>query len=748
MLTRNTSTAFASTAFADSSFADTPLATPLQTDLVMGDRRSFSTSSSATQPSEFDLVGQIPNSRNEVAAQLEPFLGGTIASDGSSLNGLVGDYFVGLNNPELRLRRVDSGVNFTWGAQSPDPTISSSNFIVRWSGKLVPQYSETYTFFTNADERTNLLINGQNVIFDGAEDGITQNRGQITLQAGQVYDIVLETSQSSGRSQAQLSWSSTSQQTEVVPTTRLFTTNPSASQLEALTPIPGPTPPVLQPPGSPLPTPTSSRSAMGINLAGVSDLAVEWVFVDAFKMARPWNSIGGTGELALTPEGWVAYLEEGQTAETIIFSEDIKPIGQYTLLYEGDGDLGFGLSNTQIISREPGRIVVEVLNQSSPVIINLTRTNPDNPVRNIQMIMPGFESTYQTQPFHPLYLEYVSQFSTLRFMDWAETNNSRVSNWSERTKLTSATQTGKAGVAMEYMVALGNTVNRDIWVNVPHEATDDYVRQMATLIRDSLKPGLKVYIEYSNEVWNSTFEQYSYLEELGQTNYPTVVTPEDPFTGILYAYADRSVQVFKIFEEVFGGTERLQRVMANQFVGPENNDLLLGWNDAYRSTDIFAVAPYVYGGSIQEYEEFDRTRNLSVDQVIDAMYAEMRTSTRELMLKNSAVTQKYNIQLSAYEAGQHLTTVQFPGEGDDPLKVQATNLFAEVNRSSRMRDLYTEYLNLWNSSGGGLMNHFYSVGPYNQYGFWGLKEYQTQDPNTAPKYLAVRDYIRQTTAPA
>ena len=46
---------------------------------------------------------------------------------------------------------------------------------------------------------------------------------------------------------------------------------------------------------------------------------------------------------------------------------------------------------------------VDSPNGGFPVI--LRETNPQNPIRNIRVIMPGFENTWQCDPFHPVFLK-------------------------------------------------------------------------------------------------------------------------------------------------------------------------------------------------------------------------------------------------------------------------------------------------------------------------------------------------------
>ena len=63
------------------------------------------------------------------------------------------------------------------------------------------------------------------------------------------------------------------------------------------------------------------------------------------------------------------------------------------------------------------------------------------------------------------------------------------------------------GVPIEVMINLANTLHGDPWFCIPHQATDDYVRQFAALLRARLDPTLRPHIEYSNEVWNTSFAQ-------------------------------------------------------------------------------------------------------------------------------------------------------------------------------------------------------------------------------------------------
>ena len=61
--------------------------------------------------------------------------------------------------------------------------------------------------------------------------------------------------------------------------------------------------------------------------------------------------------------------------------------------------------------------------------------------------------------------------------------------------------TGPGGVPVEEIVALANATGRNIWVNIPHHASDDYVRQFAKMLHDTLHPQIMVRLD-TDEVWN------------------------------------------------------------------------------------------------------------------------------------------------------------------------------------------------------------------------------------------------------
>lgn len=481
-----------------------------------------------------------------------------------------------------------------------------------------------------------------------------------------------------------------------------------------------------------------SNASMATNLAYVSYWAAEIKWVDLFRMSAPWipQEANGwtwnTGQpIAKDEFGWVQSLTPGQAAGTLM-ARDIKghyPGGLYTLLFDGKGTFTFHL-DAQVAKVEPGRIEVQVNPTGAGIHMKLTSTDPADPVRNIRFIMPGHEATYQSQPWYPPFLEMLQPYQALRFMDMQETNNSPLVHWSERTTPKHSTQMSPRGTALEHMIDLCNVTQKDAWFCMPHQASDDYVVQFATMVRDQLDPHLKVYVEYSNEVWNGIFSQFHYASQQAQA----LGLGGSAFESTLRFYSRRSVEVFDLWTNVFGDqAHRLVRTLAGHAHNPWTGLVIMDWQNAHQKSDAYAIAPY-FAGSLGDPGMQAQVQAMTVDQILD--YCEANLPTQLAHVANNAQnTQSRGLQLLAYEGGQHLS-----GHGGVENNDAITAKFLAANRHARMRDIYLAYLEGWKNAGGGLFFHFNSVETYSKWGSWGALETLGGDWNAAPKYAALVEF--------
>jgi hypothetical protein len=155
--------------------------------------------------------------------------------------GLKGEYYHATISAhewqDLVLTRIDPMVNFDWGTDSPEPgVVNSDDFTVRWTGMIEAPNSETYTFHTEADEGVRLWVNNELVIdtwtwnktWQVTQPPIELGSGDITLTAGQQYEIILEYYERGGNAMCKLSWSTPTLTQEAIPSRYLSVERPHA----------------------------------------------------------------------------------------------------------------------------------------------------------------------------------------------------------------------------------------------------------------------------------------------------------------------------------------------------------------------------------------------------------------------------------------------------------------------------------------------------------------------------------------
>jgi hypothetical protein len=123
-------------------------------------------------------------------------------------------------------------INFTWpdgstqGTNSPAAGITTNYFASRWSGEILPAFSQIYTFEYQVNLGGRVWVNGQLVVNNWPLPSVSSGTysGIISLEAGKRYPIVVEQYETTGSAEAILRWSGANLPEEVIPATRLFPT--------------------------------------------------------------------------------------------------------------------------------------------------------------------------------------------------------------------------------------------------------------------------------------------------------------------------------------------------------------------------------------------------------------------------------------------------------------------------------------------------------------------------------------------
>jgi hypothetical protein len=170
-------------------------------------------------------------------------------------NGLLGSYFNGNNFQTPVFSRIDYNVSFSeWGSIGIHYKLDQSNHSIRWTGQIMGQFSEAYTFTVESAGGVRLWVDGL-LILDRWQDaalGDLTSRS-IPLIAGKRYNIKLEYF-SDARTAVGLMWASNSLPKEYVPQSQLFSDGTVVPPI-----IPPVIPPVI-PPGQPVVTLTITAS--------------------------------------------------------------------------------------------------------------------------------------------------------------------------------------------------------------------------------------------------------------------------------------------------------------------------------------------------------------------------------------------------------------------------------------------------------------------------------------------------------
>jgi hypothetical protein len=256
-------------------------------------------------------------------------------------------------------------------------------------------------------------------------------------------------------------------------------------------------------------------------------------------------------------------------------------------------------------------------------------------------------------------------------------------------------------VAYEWQIDLANRLNRDMWVCVPTVADTDFAYQWATLIHSQLNGGLRVWVEYSNELWN--FDA-TYVQQQGAVlGLPGSTAEAKGYSFTAY----KAVRAFEQFEKVFGkDSPRLVKVLcgnaANRFVERGMRSSMadtLKVNPHKVKANVFGIAPY-FGGA-----------------TIAAMRSNINTGVKTGVATHKEVTNQ-GLQLVCYEAGMDASLGDLSG---DP----------------QIYDVYKEYLDTLVKYGvNGTINQYTAVGQG-----WGAKQTTGQALAQAHKHRAIMDWI-------
>jgi hypothetical protein len=434
---------------------------------------------------------------------------------------------------------------------------------------------------------------------------------------------------------------------------------------------------------------------IGLNASRINYYTANMPFKDMMKISRYWVKDDGGRGTEMVPgdantnvsgfptniydaSGNIVRVRVRQLGGSLAMSGEVSavyPPGRYHVFYEGTDSvedipfsslltlqgndnpaLGGGATTYPVSTVSAGHGIFDAPEYCKNIYLDYDSPTDASNITNMSIVYDDYVDDYKTQPFTSAVLHQFSSLTTTggpaRFQNWNRANDLEADGPSDagdpRLPTSAMPFQGTIyGTAPEYPMLMANTLQRNPWICVPHLATPSYVSALARTYERLLDPNLTLYVERSNEVWNSGFEQYDHARASvlaedttssifvhienrperknadqpppyyppGTPTRPDLAIDENATSSIgnwkpgrasAMWHAASSVAVFKIFKDVFqearGSTSALKHVLAWQKGSDDIMEYMLlfsgvpdGLRDGYvhESVDYISIAPYV-----------------------------------------------------------------------------------------------------------------------------------------------------------
>ncbi len=518
---------------------------------------------------------------------------------------------------------------------------------------------------------------------------------------------------------------------------------------------------------------------VALNLSGVHDWSTQVPFLNLMKTARPWiahrpGQWGGWEISDLRAGGhvdagnWPRRMPPGAEGMATLVLTDLPPetggvAGRYDLTWSGGGDFRVE-GRADALQLAPNRISFDFTPGPGGVIITLTGINPADPPRDIALVRQDRAAALAAgHIFNPDFLARLRGVEVLRFMDWGATNGSTLIRAADRPRPDDFTWAFR-GVPVEVMAALANELDAEAWFCVPHMADDALATDMARAAAQTLHPGRRAWVEYSNEVWNWSFPQAQWADEQAGARW----TEKGQW---MQFYGLRAAEVADLWSQVFADPARLVRVVSSQtgWLGLEDQalnaplavaegrkppktsfdayavtgyfaaslgtesklPLLRGWLDeSLRAAEAAADAQGLTGAARTDHiaaHRFDLAMDGAARELADGAVSGNPEDTLAALRDtiwpyHAAVAKAAGLQLVMYEGGTHV--MGLGPLGDDPL---LTEFYTRLNYAPQMGDLYVRLRQDWAEVSAAPFAAFNDIESPSRWGSWGLLRHLADD---------------------
>lgn len=273
-----------------------------------------------------------------------------------------------------------------------------------------------------------------------------------------------------------------------------------------------------------------------------------------------------------------------------------------------------------------------------------------------------------------------------------------------------------AGAPLDAIAVLASVLNHRPWVCVPHAARAEVA---AHIVQTFVKRGVRPILQYSNEVWNSAFEQHKWCaDQYALTQQTRAANVLGDRTAALLWECEQANWMANAFHQ------HADVVVGAQFWAPETVELVLD----HVNEDVHAIAVAPYLGRNLDAGELDNAQ-------IEHQLMQEIGDVRDLAGSYVDWCSKANKLLFAYEGGLHLTAYRNDGQTDIEL-ADVVERVADFNRSAEAGAVTAALWEMWIDEGGDVACPYSAaVLPSNQ--FFGHAEITGGQIVVLPKHAAV-----------
>jgi hypothetical protein len=458
---------------------------------------------------------------------------------------------------------------------------------------------------------------------------------------------------------------------------------------------------------------SAEPNALGMNLDSQQDWIPQRMFADAMKSSRTLKRLGSKSpaaeDVAMDAARWPT-----EDFEIGFWFDAERMDGTYRLYFKGKADVDAvgatvqklaydGKTNTStaavvVTEAGPGALVLRFAHTR-----RAPRSTAADGLTDVKLMRPLAEGSTRSHPpdafLTTQFVRALAPFSVLRYNGFQSGDYGEVVDWADRAlpgpslnrpmpscDPRDSCWSGQGG-PWEYVILVANALHKDAWISIPLHVSDDYLRQLALLLRDGnaftgrrgLDRSLHLYVELSNELWNwgylHTTENSDAAKKEYQNGDPYHYGPEDPkFNPWRLRPGRRTADISRIFRSVFGDAAMMTRVrpvLAWQSVNIDTGlEALVYLEDNYIPACVAGQLPaiagvarcragtkvsdlvYAGGGSAYYYTDDDHDR-VTLDNIWTSLHMNAAVWGQSHQIANTQLARAFGLKRVAYEGGPH-----------------------------------------------------------------------------------------------